>query len=89
MSIRNKIKREFEVAFAKNAQPAWKRILKYLILGFIIYLFWGKGVLAYILIPLFIIALAIHFWYRFKTNAWTKSFGGWKLDKEPTQAEEI
>jgi hypothetical protein len=89
MSVRKIIQREREVAFAKNAQPVWLKILKYLVLGVVIYLLWGKGVLPFILISLFVIALGVHFWYRYKTKGWTKSFGGWKHDKTPNQSDQL
>ena len=39
MSFKKTLKREFEVAFSKNAQPAWFRIMKYAVLGVAIFLF--------------------------------------------------
>jgi Flp pilus assembly protein TadB len=72
------IKREFEVAFSKNAQPLWLRIVKYIPVAAIIYLLWGTRSLWIILVSLLLISLSIHFWYRYKTRGWTKSFGGWK-----------
>jgi hypothetical protein len=75
-----------EVAFSKNAQPAFVRIIKYLILGVVIYLLWGTKILTVILTTLISVALAVHFWYRYKTEGWTKSFGRWKFDKDPDQS---
>lgn len=75
------LKRECEVAFSKNAQPMWLRIFKYAALGCFIYFFWNSALFWIILIVVFILALLLHFWYRFKTEAWTKSYGGWDYDK--------
>ena len=82
MSFKKIIKREFEVAFSKHAQPVWFRITKYIVLSFIIYFFWGTQLLWIILITLFALSLILHFWYRYKTNGWKKSYGLWKYDKK-------
>jgi hypothetical protein len=71
-----------EVAFSKQAQPVWFRIVKYILLGCILYFFWGTKTLWIILLTLFISAMLLHFWYRYKTKGWTKSYGLWKYDKE-------
>jgi len=70
MSFNKIIKREIEVAFSKHAQPIWFRIFKYILLGLIIYLFWGTRLLWIILFVLFVLAMLLHFWYRYKTNGW-------------------
>ena len=81
MPLNKIIKRELEVAFSKHSQPIWFKVLKYVLLGAVIFLFWGSPVLWIILISLFVIAMFLHFWYRYKTKAWTKSYGMWKHDK--------
>jgi hypothetical protein len=81
MSFNKIIKREIEVAFSKHSQPAWFRILKYILLGFILFFFWGTKFLWIILLVLFAFAMLLHFWYRYKTHGWTKSYGLWKHDK--------
>jgi len=80
MAFTETIKREIEVAFSKNAQPVWFRILKYIVLGGLLYFFWGSKLLWIILLILFVFALALHFWYRYKTRGWTQSYGLWKHD---------
>ena len=88
MSFNKKIKRELEVAFSKNAQPIWLRILKYVLLGIMLYFLWGSKYLWIILIALFVFALLLHFWYRYKTHGWTKSYGSWDYEKnKPKQAD--
>jgi hypothetical protein len=82
MSFKKILQREFEVAFTKNPQPAWMRVLKYFLLGLFIYFLWGTKWLWIILVTLFALALAIHFWYRFKTKGWTKSYGAWKHEND-------
>jgi hypothetical protein len=76
-----KIKRELEVAFSKESQPIWFRILKYILLGSIIYFFWGSKWLWIIIGGMFVIALLVHFWVRYKTKGWTQSYGLWKYEK--------
>ncbi|MEK6844428.1 MAG: hypothetical protein AABX83_03310 [Nanoarchaeota archaeon] len=78
MGIKQKIKREFEVAFSLKSQPSWFRILKYAVLILIIYFFWGTKTLWIILGILFIFAISLHLWYRYKTKGWKKSYGLWK-----------
>ncbi len=80
MPFSKTIKREFEVAFSKNTQPVWLRILKYIVLAGLIFLLKDSKWLWPVLIGILSCALAIHFWYRYKTNGWTKSYGGWKYD---------
>ena len=74
------VKRELEVAFSKNAQPTWLRVLKYVVLGCFIYFFWNSNLFWIILTVVFILSLLLHFWYRFKTEGWTKSYGGSEFD---------
>ncbi len=84
MSIKKTIQRELEVAFSKHSQPVWFRILKYILLGIVIFLFWGTKLLWIILLLLLILSLSLHFWFRYKTKGWTKSYGMWKHDKSGT-----
>jgi hypothetical protein len=81
MPFNKTIKREIEVAFSKRSQPLWFRILKYLLLGGIVYFFWGSKLLWIILLILFAFSMILHFWFRYKTHGWTKSYGMWKYDK--------
>jgi len=81
------LKREFEVAFSKNAQPTALRVLKYVVLGSLIYFFWRSTIFWIILTVVLIMFLSLHFWYRFKTGGWTKSYGGWDYDKNKSKIE--
>jgi len=76
------LKREFEVAFSKDAQPVWFRIVKYILLGALVYFLWGKNLLWIILVSLFVFGAALHFWFRHKTSGWTKSYRMWKHESE-------
>ena len=82
MALGKTIKRELEVAFSKHSQPAWFRVLKYIILGSILFFFWGTKLLWIILLIMFAFAMLLHFWYRYKTHGWTKSYGLWKHEKD-------
>ena len=86
MTFSKIMKRELEVAFSKHSQPVWFRIVKYVVLGTIVYLFWGNHWLWIILLILLIPSLSLHFWYRYKTQGWTKSYGLWKHEKDRTHS---
>ncbi len=62
------IKRELEVAFSKDVQPIWFRIVKYILLGGLIYFVWGTKLLWIILLSLFVVGTSLHFWFRYKTH---------------------
>lgn len=75
------IRREIEVAFSKHSQPVWFRIVKYLVLGAVVYFLWGTNTLWIVLGILVVFSLTLHFWYRYKTKAWTQSYGMWKYHR--------
>lgn len=82
MAITRKlIKRELEVALSKHSQPIRFRVLKYIVLGTFIYLFWGSNWLWITLGTLLTMALTVHFWVRYKTKGWTRSYGLWDYEK--------
>ena len=81
MSFKKTINREFEVAFSKNSQPIWFRVLKYILLGGVIYFFRESRWMWIILTALLVVALIVHFWVRYKTKGWTQSYGLWKYEK--------
>jgi len=82
MELNRAVKRELEVAFSKHSQPVWFRILKYILIACLVYFFWGTKLLWIILLTLFVFGLSLHFWYRYKTNGWTKSYGLWKHEND-------
>lgn len=87
MKFSKTIKREIEVAFSKNSQPVWFRILKYILIGCLIYFLWGTNLLWIILLSMFCIGTLLHFWYRHKTHGWTKSYGLWKHELDSKKNE--
>ena len=82
MPLPKVIKRELEVAFSKHAQPVWFRIVKYILLGGLFYFLWGTKLLWIILLCMFVFGSALHFWFRYKTHGWTKSYGMWKHERD-------
>ena len=86
MALGKTIKREVQVAFSKHSQPIWFRILKYILLAALLYFFWGTELLLIILLIMFAFAMLLHFWYRYKTRRWTKSYGLWKHESERGQS---
>lgn len=75
--MKDMLKRELHVAFSKRAQPPAFRIIKWIVIVVLVTLFhrhryfWrGAGVL-------FLAALALHLFYRRKTQCWTRPWGGW------------
>lgn len=75
------IKRELEVAFSRQSQPIWFKVVKYFLLGAVIYLFWGSWWLGPMIGALIALALVLHFWVRYKTKGWTQSYGLWDYNK--------
>ena len=71
------LRREARVAFSRNAQPVWFRLLKWTcILAGVLWLhdrpwFWWT------LAGLAAVGTFVHFLYRRKTEVWTRAWGGW------------
>ncbi len=76
-SLLQELRRELRVAFSRKAQPLWFRISKWTV-AFIVFVmtydlpyFW-----AYLLGGL-IGGVLLHLFWRWKTCAWTRPWGGW------------
>lgn len=79
MTIKEWIRREKYVAM--HAQTLRFRVVKYLILFLIawgVYAWGGWKTVGIVFAWLFILALSIHFLFRWKTKAWTESWGPYK-----------
>ncbi len=88
MPLNKIIKRELQVAFAKDAQPVWFRLVKYLLLlGFVCF-FWRSKLFWMVVLVVAILSFALHFWFRYKTEGWTKSYGMWKHNKDKKTEKE-
>jgi hypothetical protein len=84
MKVPKTIKRELEVAFSKRSQPIWLRILKYVFFVVLLYFFWRSKLFWIIFIGVLFLGLILHFWVRYKTDAWTRSYGLWKHENDKT-----
>jgi hypothetical protein len=82
------IRRELDVAFSKDSQPVWFRIIKYILLFILFYSLWGTELLWIIITILLVVGTVLHFWFRYKTNGWTKSYGMWKHESERNTKKE-
>jgi len=79
MTFKDFYKREVYVAM--HAQSRKFRIVKYLVLSgiaFFVYLWKDLNTLGILFLIFFFIAIAMHFFFRWKTRAWTKSWGLYK-----------
>ena len=85
MTFKRTLLREFEVAFSRNLQPLWFRLIKYVILGGLIICFWKSQLFLKILAIIFTFSLIVHFWVRYKTKAWTQSYGLWNYEENKSK----
>ncbi len=78
-SLKDTLKKEWRVIL--YGQSVRFRLIKYAILlpAFAaLYLYTGASVTLKVLGVLLIFSVLVHLFYRFKTNTWTKSWGGYK-----------
>ena len=71
------VRLELRVAFSKHSQPLWFRVLKWSFLLSVVSWLWPTRWLWPALLGLLTVGLAVHFFYRWKTRAWTRPWGGW------------
>lgn len=71
------IARELRVAFSKMAQPLWFRIIKWIVLLGLVVRFHAAPTFRWWALGLLLVGTALHFFYRWKTKAWTRAWGGW------------
>jgi hypothetical protein len=79
MTVKEWIEREKYVAI--HGQTLRFRIVKYLILVAIagsLYAWNGWTAVGMVFLTLFIVAIAVHFFFRWKTKGWTESWGPYK-----------
>jgi hypothetical protein len=79
MTVKEWIEREKHVVI--HGQTLRFRIVKYLVLVAIaggIYAWNGWPAVGVVFLTLFILAIAIHFLFRWKTKGWTESWGPYK-----------
>lgn len=71
------LRREARVALSRKAQPVWFRITKWMFLVLFIALFHDQPWFFWAFAGLTTAALLLHLFYRWKTDAWTRAWGGW------------
>lgn len=71
------VRREFRVAFSKRAQPVWFRVIKWAMLIALTAMFWHEPVFWWSLLAASLSGFVLHLFYRWKTLAWTRPWGGW------------
>ena len=71
------VRLEFRVAFSRRGQPLWFRVLKWCVTLPVMYWLWPTRWFWPVLLGLLSTGLAVHFFYRWKTAAWTSPWGGW------------
>lgn len=75
--MREAIERELRVAFSKQAQPAWFRVVKWTVFLGMCMRLRGTGRLRPWVLGMSIAGLSVHLFYRWKTETWTRPWGGW------------
>ena len=71
------IQRELQVAFSPRAQPWWFRITKWSVLILITARYRKRPWFRNVISVAFIGGLALHLFYRWKTQGWQRAWGGW------------
>lgn len=71
------LRRELRVCFSRRAQPVWFRILKWTCILAGIAWFHDRRWFWWTLAGLAVTGTLLHFFYRWKTETWTRAWGGW------------
>jgi hypothetical protein len=77
MTVGRTLKREARVAFSKKAQPVWFRVVKWVVIVVLVVAYWHHPYFWWTVLGVLIVALGLHFVWRWKTKAWTQPWGGW------------
>jgi hypothetical protein len=77
MSFREALALEMRVAFSRNAQPVWFRVLKWIVLVAVGWSLWGGPYFWWCASAALVLALTLHLLWRSKTKVWTQPWGGW------------
>ena len=78
----NAIRRELQVACSTRHQPVWVRLVKWILIMTAIVTMRNKPYFWTLAGVTTVLALALHFFYRWKTRSWTLAWGGWN-DVQP------
>ena len=77
MSAGSVLRREMRVAFSRRAQPVWFRVVKWIVIVAITTMLWRSPYFWRWIAGSFVLAMTIHFIWRWKTHVWTRPWGGW------------
>ena len=75
------VAREIKVAFSLKSQPLHFRIGKWVAIILLLYFLNDYMVWWKVLLGMMIAGLLLHFYFRYKTKGWTKSYGRWKYEE--------
>ena len=71
------LRREIRVAFSLKAQPIWFRVTKWIVAIAVIWSLWGTPWFWWVVGGATVFALTLPMIYRWKTQAWSRPWGGW------------
>ncbi len=71
------LRRESRVALSRRAQPLWFRVTKWTLFLTLAVIFWRQPLFWQCVLGVAGLGLGLHLFYRWKTRAWTRSWGGW------------
>ena len=72
-----RIRRELQVAFSRKTQPVWVRIVKWIVIVAAVIAWRDKPHFWLGILLVLVLAIGLHLFYRWKTHAWTRAWGGW------------
>lgn len=70
-------KREIAVALSRRVQPVWFRVVKWIVAVGVAVLLWETRYFWWWVVGAPVLGLVVHFFYRWKTQGWTRPWGGW------------
>ena len=73
----NTVQRELQVAFSLRTQPWWFRLIKWSVIIAATARYRQRPWFRYVVGIALVVALSLHFFYRLKTQGWTRAWGGW------------
>ena len=71
------MQRELQVAFSPRVQPWWFRVIKWSVIITAIVRYRQRRWFPYTVGGTLLVALSLHFFYRYKTQGWQRPWGGW------------
>lgn len=71
------LRRELAVAVSLKTQPLWLRVVKWIVLIGVTLLLRDTRLFWWWILGLPVLGVALHLFYRWKTQGWTRAWGGW------------